>query len=489
MKASALLSLCLLLTSCAPLKAVLSTTTAPTLELSALQREPITTSFSDADKTRVLADNFGNDQVFRPLEVMPPSDSGGYLLTPGFYEMTAQSYCLKAGTHGPSAGDGYLFAPLAGPQANIVQALVQRRVEHPDISQSSLQTLLWAIIAKAKFSNLPDDLKVVAARLLSPQELVQLNGGAINLIPDSILDPLIATLPAPVKAVLRAENQMRGMLYSGNASFSELESQAILAGMAPISNPEYKRGRWSKHQDGFFVRYYPQGYQQTRVQVYVPGPEENSTSSPIATTIDFDASDDVAVPANTGAQRLMQSNQPVPAQPGACPAGLTAAPGDSTTRLPIEEGSWDRKCRALAVCLARSFEGITKVEGLRSHCSGTGRFASLSEAFVKTKGQCAAHPNGTDTGQPVVEDNQNGFYLYLRGLNAQPQPGLPDQNQTGQRILDWTLGAKDSTRITEVAWNERRYAALQNWTEQVAPPTIARDDRIRFYCRKQAHQP
>jgi hypothetical protein len=52
------------------------------------------------------------------------------------------------------------------------------------------------------------------------------------------------------------------------------------------------------------VRYFPQGYQRTTVQIYVP----NNINT---TNLVYDAIGDIACPANTGAQRLAQTNEPI----------------------------------------------------------------------------------------------------------------------------------------------------------------------------------
>lgn len=285
-----------------------------------LNKQPITTNFTDANSNKVLDDDFGNNQVFTPLRRMPRTSNGGYLLTSGFYEMTCKSYCIKAGTYGPSNGDGYLFAPLEGKMANIMQSLVREADNHPEVKQKDVQRLLWAIIAKAKFKNLSPKLKIVSAKLLTPAELLELNGGAVGLIPKNLYDKALTSLPSNVREIIRAESQMRKLLYNANTSYNELERIAVLTGVATVDRPEFKRGRWSKHKDGFYVRYYPSGYSKTKIQIYVPyniqrtnigGSLNNFSNSRFLQQIEYDATDDVAVPANIGSQRLLQSNEDV----------------------------------------------------------------------------------------------------------------------------------------------------------------------------------
>ena len=59
---------------------------------------------------------------------------------------------------------------------------------------------------------------------------------------------------------------------------------------------------WSLHPDGYYIRYFPSGYSRTKVQIYVPESKGQ---------VIYDAVGTIACPANTGAQRLAQTNIPV----------------------------------------------------------------------------------------------------------------------------------------------------------------------------------
>jgi hypothetical protein len=95
------------------------------------------------------------------------------------------------------------------------------------------------------------------------------------------------------------------------------------------------RGRWSSHPDGYFIRFFPSGYNKTKVQVYVPEPraiardaaagfsfssraaipgvasaasEDGIPSNPVG-AVRVDLSEAVAVPAERGRQRLAMSGR------------------------------------------------------------------------------------------------------------------------------------------------------------------------------------
>jgi hypothetical protein len=101
---------------------------------------------------------------------------------------------------------------------------------------------------------------------------------------------------------MEAENNIRRLVETGVDSYEDFERYAILAGMAPNDHSEVARGMWSLHPDGYYVRYLPEGYPRTRVQVYVPDSKGQVT---------YNAIGSIACPANTGAQRLAQTNTPI----------------------------------------------------------------------------------------------------------------------------------------------------------------------------------
>ena len=103
-------------------------------------KPPITTSLSDAIYGVDSTD--GTPSGPRPLMSLQRTLWGGFTLRPGYYEMQTQSYCLKAGTHGPGGGDGYLYAPPLGPAEEAVVSIVRNSVSHEDIPQHQIQVLL-----------------------------------------------------------------------------------------------------------------------------------------------------------------------------------------------------------------------------------------------------------------------------------------------------------------------------------------------------------
>ncbi len=265
---------------------------------------PIATVLADAVWAVDSLDAF-EPAAFTDMMTLPRTPNGGFTLREGAFEMHTQSYCLKAGTHGPTQdrGDGYIYAPPRGAADDQVVAILRNSVAHPDIPQRKVQLLLWAIIARAKFDDLQTDLKLVAARLLTPLQIVTLNRSALELAGPA-LDRAIADAPEPVRAILEAEAGLRRTLTSANGTFEDAERLAVRAGIAPRGegSRDIPRGRWSRHPDGYYVRYLPQGYSYTMTQIWVP------QGSP-AVGREYDPSMHIAMPGNTARQRLVQSGR------------------------------------------------------------------------------------------------------------------------------------------------------------------------------------
>jgi hypothetical protein len=244
---------------------------------------PVTTTFADAypeDVNNVVPTGL----VFRPMAELARSPRGGFYLAPGAYEMRAQSYCLHAGTHAPSTGDGYLGARLVGRRADMIEHILRNSDNHPEISRQDIQSLIWAIEARAKLSDLAPPYQRAAFALLTPAEMFTLNGAALGLIPPGLLEAQLASLPDPLRSALLARTELRRMFSQGNSTYAELERLALSSNAASHISRVVPSGRWFAHPAGYFVRYLPNGYAETRVQIYLPPRPAARTAATSPTT-------------------------------------------------------------------------------------------------------------------------------------------------------------------------------------------------------------
>lgn len=266
--------------------------------IGAITTEAITTNFKDCNKVDIKNTDFGKNEKYTNLCNVKFSADEGYVLKPGFYTIELKSFCMHAGTYAPSKGDGYLYAPLKGPRKELINSLVKNWYQNQDIPQEKVQALVWGVIAKSSFKNMSPDLQLVATRLLSKGDLLKLSKMGLDFIPASVMSKAKSNLPQPIQLVLEAENKIRNFFSSSSSSYAELERLALLTGINPITS-EVDRGSWGLHPNGYWTSYQPNGYRQMTVRIYVP----HTLSS-----VNYIPSDDVAVPANTGSQRLMVSD-------------------------------------------------------------------------------------------------------------------------------------------------------------------------------------
>ena len=263
---------------------------------------PIATSLPDAVWGVDSLDTHNPDpSLFKPLSSLERGPHGGWILQAGHWAQQNQSYCLHAGTHGPGGGDGYLYAPPRGSAVDAVTSILRNSVQHPEIPQRQIQLLLWAIVAHARFEQLAHGLQPVAAQLLTPEQLLTLNRSAWDLAGPA-LEHAMSGLPEPAQQTLRAESELRGKLTDASSTYEDMEHVAVLAGVAPRGegSRDVPSGRWSRHPDGYYVRYIPRFYPSTRMEVWVP------EGSP-AIGKELDPAMQIAVPGNTARQRLIQS--------------------------------------------------------------------------------------------------------------------------------------------------------------------------------------
>ena len=235
--------------------------------------DPVTSSIDRATTVVPSFDGFEPAQ-WLPLREQPQDGSGVFQVGPGTYEFQAASYCLHAGTHGPGRGDGYLYAPLEGSRSGAIRAILQGSVRHPDLRQQDIQVLLWAILARTPVAQMPRQAQIAATRLLTQGQLIELGAGSIPLRTPGIWDGGGRAMPPAMARVFQAEARLRQLFARADTPYAEFERVAVLLGdpESDAGRRDVPRGRWSYHPDGYFIRFFPSGYDKTTIQVHVPQP-------------------------------------------------------------------------------------------------------------------------------------------------------------------------------------------------------------------------
>lgn len=225
-------------------------------EVELFEEKNITTSITDAYPVAFWLKDL--DKYFKPtvLDEYPSSFSTGY------YRIKLQSYCLKAGTYGPTYGDGYLFSPLKGKRSKTVSNIIKKSIEHPDISQQDIQILLWGIIYGAKFTDYSIDFQNRVRPLLTLEEIADLSLDITNVPLD--------VMPDEIRKVAKYYQDFRSTLTNPASTFSDIEQRAMLQGALPddLNSKYIKEGNWAYIGNGFYIRAFPEHYSTTYLDVY-----------------------------------------------------------------------------------------------------------------------------------------------------------------------------------------------------------------------------
>ncbi len=237
-----------------------------------LRGAPLTTNFDDTARQLPVLDGQEMRRPARPLRSLARTGSGGFMLQPGLWEGTFESYCLRTATHAPGKGDGYLLAPIKGSRAAAIQAILSASVKHPGIVRGDVQMLLWAILSRVRVSAMPPKLQAAARALLPASEIRAINASGLDALAAAERTRLFGGLAAPARQALEVESDLRYQFSRANVTYDEIERIAVLSGARPEDTRNaIRRGQWSRHARGYFIRYFPDSFANTRVEILVPG--------------------------------------------------------------------------------------------------------------------------------------------------------------------------------------------------------------------------
>lgn len=226
----------------------------------------ISTGLSDAIHLDTLPSTV-DPQAFRPLMNLDRTDDGAFILKAGIYEAYLQSYALDAGDVNASKPGGYYPAPIKGKKAKILTALLKYAELHADVPQGDIQQLVWAVVGGLDLERMNPAVQQTAARIFPQDILKQMQGAAqAKAFQDALMNMLNQRL-----AKDKTAQQNLGKM---NDAMKQIQQQT--AALPPTFKSEadadapVARGTWAQMPGGFFVRYLPDGYMKTRVQVVVP---------------------------------------------------------------------------------------------------------------------------------------------------------------------------------------------------------------------------
>lgn len=236
-----------------------------------LRGAPLTTSFDDTGRQQPILDRKETRRTPQSLRTLPRTATGGFRLQPGLWSDTFESYCLRTATHAPGQGDGYLLAPIKGARASAIETILQNTVRHPQVPRDDAQMLLWAILSRVRVSAMAPKLQNAARALLPPNEIRAINASGLDMLAAAERTRLLRGLAAPVRQALEIESELRYRFSRADVTYAEVERIAVLSGVRPPDKTNaINRGQWSRHPRGYFIRFFPDSFARTRVEILVP---------------------------------------------------------------------------------------------------------------------------------------------------------------------------------------------------------------------------
>ena len=225
---------------------------------------------------------------------LPQTEDGQIVLADGFYEADFKSYCLQPGTPGPSDHDAYWQAPLTGYRKDIIETILRNSLKKPELEQRNIQLLLWSVVSGSDYRKLSWEVQSTAQQLLSSKQIFELKGGVMGMV-KTVSEVLPGTTTATVK--------LKQLFELGESSYELYERIAVLEQTSTIAKTTNNKDQWYKQPDGYYLRYFPSGYQHVKIQVYVP---EGTTASKKNADdyLLFDPVTMMAIPTYSNSQRL-----------------------------------------------------------------------------------------------------------------------------------------------------------------------------------------
>lgn len=228
----------------------------------------ITTTFADAIHGEPLPPSF-DPKSFTPLASQERNDDGAFVLKPGFYEATVQSFALDPGTTNITKPAGYYPAPIKGRYAKALASLLKNAELHPDISQPELQQLVFSVAAGTDLEKMPPPVQQTALRAL-PKDTIRLLQGAAQA--NAFNKALMDAINKKIAGDHNAQQAIANMQQGAQAAQQQAELNAL---SEPVA-----RGAWAQMPGGFYVRYLPEGYTRTKLQLIVPETVSSATFDP-----------------------------------------------------------------------------------------------------------------------------------------------------------------------------------------------------------------
>jgi hypothetical protein len=280
--------------------------------MKAFNAVPLSTSLADAIQGDTLPPSV-EPKAFDPLLKLPRVTDGSFILKAGIFEAYVLSYSLEPYDQNWGRPSAFFPAPIKGRRAKVISEILKYSELHPDVPQAYIQNLLGLTVLGTDLEKMPALTQQAAARILPRETLLLLKGSAEAIkVRDTLIRILGRKMPKGVQQTAEAATKVQqiGDQYGITKTAAELKTNSESKEFTASG----ERGTWVQMPGGFFLRYLPEGYARTRLQVIVPEAAMEGVDPKKPLT--FDPTQYLAVHAGSPAQRLGISLVPVPVAGG-----------------------------------------------------------------------------------------------------------------------------------------------------------------------------
>jgi hypothetical protein len=262
--------------------------------------QPLVTGLSDAIHPDTLPPSV-NPKVFKSLLKLDRTDDGAFILKRGFYQAVVESYYFE-NFNDVSAKTGAFFpAPFIGSRALILAATLKQSELHPEVGQRDIEQLLQAIYLGTDLEKMPQQVQQTALVLLPKQLAVQLKSSTQAQTTEQnvmgFLNARIGGASTPTKQP--TQPPAIAPITPGGSDGDDGDGMDLPA----------VRGTWAQMPGGFYVRYLPEGWARTRIEIMVP--DAALVRADPKQPLTFDPTQYLAILAQAPAQRLGITLRPV----------------------------------------------------------------------------------------------------------------------------------------------------------------------------------
>jgi hypothetical protein len=184
---------------------------------------------------------------------------------------------------------------LTSYRKDIVETVLRGSLKRPDLDQKNIQLLLWSVVSGSDFRKLSWETQSTAEQLLSHKQIFELKGGVMGIVKT-------VSTAMPEYGTASACSKLKEMFELGTNSYELFERVAVLP-QSSVSKPStMNTDQWYKQAGGYYLRYFPSGYQHVKIQVYVP--QGTMAGRSPDDYLLFDPVTMMAIPAHSNSQRL-----------------------------------------------------------------------------------------------------------------------------------------------------------------------------------------